>query len=96
MGVEEILKIAAVNTGLGMGVVFAMLTLISAVIGLFRFIPQKAAPAKAEGKKTEPAKREEDDLMPAIIAAVLAAAGKETEKEIIEDGYIVRAVRRRS
>lgn len=86
----EILSRAAVNTCLGMGTVFVMLILISAIILLFKYIPEKTAPTP----ETEP-EAADAELFPAIIAAVLAASKKEADTEDEAYPYVVRSIKRR-
>lgn len=86
----EILSRAAVNTCLGMGTVFVMLFLISAIIFLFKYIPKKTAPAP----ETKP-QAADAELIPAIIAAVLAASKKEADEEDEAYLYVVRSIKRR-
>lgn len=100
----EILEKAALNTVLGMGVVFAVLILICLIISCFGFIP--AIEAKFGKKKEKPAAapapvsaapasspvvEEGDDLelIAVITAAVAATLGTST------DGFVVRSIRRK-
>lgn len=95
---------AALNTLMGMGVVFAVLILISLIISCFKFlsrfenkaIEQKAAPAAKEPVALVPPAVEEaiaqqDDLeLAAVIAAAIAAStGTST------DDFVVRSIKRR-
>ena len=95
---------AALNTLMGMGVVFTVLILISLIISCFKFlsrfeqkgIQQKAAPAAKEPVALVPPAVEEaitqqDDLeLAAVIAAAIAAStGTST------DDFVVRSIKRR-
>ncbi|MCI8333264.1 MAG: sodium pump decarboxylase, gamma subunit [Lachnospiraceae bacterium] len=103
----EILEKAALNTVLGMGVVFAVLILICLIISCFGFIP--AIEAKFSGKKKEaapaaapaavpaaaplaPVVEETDDL--ALIAVVTAAVAASLGTST--DGFVVRSIKRKS
>lgn len=91
MTISEILTKAAINTGLGMGTVFAMLILISVIISLFRLIPQNVVLAA----EPEPLENDDEELAFVVIAAVLAAAGDQPQEDEKNDSYIVRSIRRR-
>ncbi len=95
---------AALNTLMGMGVVFAVLILISLIINSFKYlsrfekkgIEEKAAPAaKAPVAALPPAVEEaiaaQDDLeLAAVVAAAIAAStGTST------DEFVVRSIKRR-
>lgn len=98
---ETMLK-ALENTIMGMGIVFIVLILISAIISLFKFIPKLLErPKKKETAEavssTEPAVEESvdesDDLeLVAVIAAAIAAY----EGAATTDGFVVRSVKRRT
>ena len=99
MTLGEIFQKALLNTALGMGTVFCMLIFISLVISCFRFIPKVKKPeaskpaAAAVSKPAEP--DEDEDIVPAIIAAILASKG--ISPDSVGDGsapYIVRSIRR--
>ena len=92
---------AGLNTLIGMGVVFAVLILISFIISLFGYIPKiqaafskkKAAPAPvaAPAPAVEEAVDYSDDLeLVAVIAAAIAAYEGETST----DGFVVRSIRK--
>lgn len=100
----EILKKSALNTVLGMGVVFAVLIFISLIISLFGYIPKiqerlagkknrKEEPATVVEEKTvtEPVVEVTDDteLVAVIAAAIAAAEGTST------DSFVVRSIKRR-
>lgn len=91
MTISEILTKAAINTGLGMGTVFAMLLLISVIISLFRLIPQNVVSAA----EPEPLENDDEELASVVIAAVLAAAEDQPREDEKNDSYIVRSIRRR-
>lgn len=101
---------AGLNTLLGMGMAFAVLILISLVIGLFPLINKTQTPyvhqeqAKAK-KKEEPSSVSEiepenawtgpeEDEISAVISAAIAAYESETEGKG-SGGYFVRSVRKR-
>jgi len=102
----EILEKAALNTLLGMGVVFVVLILISLIISCFGFIPKiealfkkekevpaaapKTAPAAAPVAAPAPAKADDLELAAVITAAVAAAMGASA------DGFVVRSIKRKN
>lgn len=99
MTLGEIFQKALLNTALGMGTVFCMLIFISLVISCFRFIPKSKKPEAskpAAAAVSKPAESDEDeDIVPAIIAAILASKG--ISPDSVGDGpapYIVRSIRR--
>lgn len=97
---------AGLNTLIGMGVVFAVLILISFIISLFGYIPKiqaafskkantpapKAAPAPVAAAPVEEEVVDySDDLeLVAVIAAAIAAYEGETST----DGFVVRSIRK--
>ncbi len=97
---------AGLNTLIGMGVVFAVLILISFIISLFGYIPKiqaafskkkvtapapKAAPAPAAAPVVEEVVDYSEDLeLVAVIAAAIAAYEGETST----DGFVVRSIRK--
>ncbi len=106
----EILSKAGLNTLLGMGMVFAVLILMSFIISLFRFIPalearftkKKAEPEKpaAAAPVAVPAEPEPEDLtddleLVAVITAAVAALQEESETAPTGDGFVVRSIKRR-
>lgn len=101
MTIGEILQKALLNTALGMGTVFAMLIFISLVIYCFNFISktkkqniqETAGAAAGKGIQNN---TEEDDLIPVIIAAVLASKGIAADSLSPDEPapYIVRSIRR--
>ncbi len=99
MTLGEIFQKALLNTALGMGTVFCMPIFISLVISCFRFIPKSKKPEAskpAAAAVSKPAESDEDeDIVPAIIAAILASKG--ISPDSVGDGpapYIVRSIRR--
>lgn len=91
---------AALNTLIGMGTVFIVLILISAIIGCFSFIPKiqakfaKKEEAPAAAPVQAPAVEEEEELaddmeLVAVIAAAIAAYEGTTA-----DGFQVRSIKR--
>ncbi len=99
------LMTALAHTLIGMGTVFIILILISAIIYLFKFIPkpqewaakrkQKNVPEPvAAPEPVQPVEIIEDEtddleLVAVISAAIAAAMGKENT-----DGFVVRSIRR--
>ena len=90
---------------MGMGTVFVVLILISAIISLFKFIP--AIQDKFAGKKAEEVKaasdpaiaqiiekeEQSDDLeLIAVITAAIAASGESGSA----DDFVVRSIRRKA
>ena len=104
MSIGEILKIAAIDTALGMGTVFSILILVSVVIWLMgkACAPKDAAAEGPEeagvagGSKSAPAINE-DGLTPELVAAISAVAINQYKRDYeCEEGdeYIVRNIRR--
>ena len=101
----DLMTNAALNTLIGMGTVFVVLILISAIIGAFGLIPKiqamfskkeepKAVVEKApvQAPVVEEVVEETDDLeLVAVIAAAIAAS----EGAVSTDGFVVRSIRRR-
>lgn len=103
MSIGEIAKIALIDTGLGMGTVFAVLILISIVIWLLGIICRKkpAADTGAEAAEEQavPAAAEiKDGITPELAAVIAAVAIQQYKKDQGQDTgteeYIVRNVRR--
>lgn len=103
----EIMEKAALNTLLGMGTVFIVLILISAIISCFGVIPKiqdkltkksknENVNSKAAGntvKQTVETEELSDDLeLVAVISAAIAAS----EGASSTDGFVVRSIRRAS
>lgn len=98
------MEIAALNTVIGMGTVFAVLIIIIGVISLFRFIPViqdrfsgKKKTAVQESTETAAIADSQvdtdmsDDLeLVAVIAAAIAAS----EGAASTDGFVVRSIRK--
>ena len=105
MTIGEIFSKAAVNTLLGMGIVFTVLILISGIIYLFKYIPtgEGAAaaaktPAAAEPPSEETGESLQDDrqLAAVIMAAIMASKGVDPASAKAEEcPYIVRTIKRR-
>lgn len=103
----EILEKAALNTVLGMGVVFAVLILICLIISCFGFIPAieakfskkkkeekpVASPAVAAAPASVPVVEEESDDL-ALIAVITAAVAATLGTST--DGFVVRSIKRKS
>ena len=101
--IQEILKMAAIDTVLGMGTVFAVLILISLVIwalgaALKQEDPAKAAAAAAPAATAPAAKSDNADaeIVAAISAAISQFIRNQYGQEIDEGQYIVRNIRRAS
>ncbi|MBR2674705.1 MAG: OadG family protein [Mogibacterium sp.] len=104
MTIQEILKIAAIDTVLGMGTVFAVLIIISLCIWALgeAFKDKKPAAAGAAVAATAAAAAKPtagDDSMDVEIAAVISAAisqfiRNQYGEEVDEGNYIVRNIRR--
>lgn len=100
----ENMKKAALNTLLGMGTVFVVLILISAIISCFNLIPgiqEKLSrkPKKEEAKAAAPvsaaAAEVEEDLTDDLeLVAVIAAAIAASEGAVSTDGFVVRSIKR--
>lgn len=99
----EKMKEAALNTVMGLGVVFAVLLFLSYLIGLFKHvsklenaISKKAAPAAAPTPAPAPAAPapvveetiDDGELIAVIAAAIAAAEGTST------DGFVVRSIKK--
>lgn len=100
MSIGEILSKAAMNTLIGMAVVFTVLIFISLLISCFKFIPDfskkdeksAAVPAPVAAPVAE-LEEEEDlsddlELVAVITAAIAASEGTST------DGFVVRSIKR--
>lgn len=105
MTLQEILKLAAVDTVLGMGTVFAVLIIISLfiwAIGVaFKQEDSKkaaapAAAAAAAAPKAEAADDADAEIVAAISAAISQFIKNQYGEDIDEGQYIVRNVRRAS
>lgn len=97
------MKEAGLNTLMGMGIVFAVLILISFVISLFKLVnrPEKKKEGSASAVKApEPVVEESEDVtddceIVAVITAAIMALMSEAGEEVPEDGLVVRSIRRR-
>jgi sodium pump decarboxylase gamma subunit len=99
----ELMERAALNTIMGMAVVFAVLIIIYAAIECFRIFPylekkkKEKEQAQSAAQDEKPAVQAEEDAVPeedlqlvAVIAAAIAAyTGTST------DDFVVRSIRRR-
>ncbi len=96
---------AAMNTVLGIGMVFLVLVIIMAIISLFKYIPMiqekfskkpetpaAAAPAPVPAAPVEVYEEEETD--DTELVAVIAAAVAAFEGQTSTDGFVVRSIRR--
>ncbi|MBQ8596894.1 MAG: OadG family protein [Lachnospiraceae bacterium] len=101
----ESMEKAALNTLLGMGTVFVVLILISAIISCFNFIPKiQAMFAKKPAKEEERAAAVDNTIAQIIekeelsddleLVAVIAAAIAASEGAASTDGFVVRSIRR--
>lgn len=95
---------ATLNTLIGMGTVFIVLILISAIISCFQFIPKiqekiskKAAPAPASTPDVAaPIVTEEEELADDTELAAVIAAAIATYEGTSTDGFQVRSIKRAS
>jgi sodium pump decarboxylase gamma subunit len=94
MSLGEIIRIALIDTALGMGTVFLILIFISVCIWLLGLVcgPEKEKKTEAEGPAAEPAA--DEGIRPEVVAAVTAAIHQHLSEEGMEEGYVVRNVRR--
>ena len=100
----EKMKIAALNTVIGMGTVFIVLIIIIGVISLFRFIPmiqdrlagKKAVVSQESADTAQIVDSQEDtDMSDDLeLVAVIAAAIAASEGAASTDGFVVRSIRR--
>ncbi len=106
----ELMGKAALNTLIGMGLVFAVLILISCIISCFAFIPKiqaafakkpkeqpgvaPAAPAAASAPAPVAEVYEEADDLELI--AVIAAAIAASQGQTSTDGFVVRSIKKRT
>lgn len=95
---------AAMNTLIGMGTVFAILILLSLIIGCFGIFPKLEAKRKAKAAKAlsedvaEPVATATEEVMndTEIVAVISAAiAAYESTNDGNTDGYVVRSIKRR-
>ena len=101
----ENMEKAALNTLLGMGTVFCVLILISAIISCFGIIPKIQAKLSKKPVKNEVKKAAVDNTIAQIIekeelsddlelVAVIAAAIAASEGAASADGFVVRSIKR--
>lgn len=101
----ESMEKAALNTVLGMGVVFAVLILISAIISCFGFIPRIQAMFTKKPEKEDVKAEAVDNTIAQIIekeelsddlelVAVISAAIAASEGAASTDGFVVRSIKR--
>lgn len=101
MSLQEILKLAAVDTVLGMGTVFTVLIIISLCIwALGVAFKQEEPKAAAAAAPTAPKAQASNDADAEIVAAISAAISQYMRNqygESVDEGqYIVRNIRRAS
>lgn len=101
MSLQEILKLAAVDTVLGMGTVFTVLIIISLCIwalGMaFKQEEPKAAAAAAPAAPKAQASNDADAEIVAAISAAISQYMRNQYGESVDEGqYIVRNIRRAS
>ena len=99
MSIGEIMKIAAIDTVLGMGTVFCVLILISIVIWLLGFLNKGEQKKPAEAPAPAPVRTVSepaagDDALIAVIMAAIKAYNESDDSEVDSDEYIVRSIRR--
>lgn len=99
MTIQEILKIAAIDTVLGMGTVFAVLIIISLCIwalgmALKQEEPKAAQAAAPAAAKAAPADDADGEVVAAITAAISQFIKNQYGEEVDEGQYIVRNIRR--
>jgi len=100
----ENMEKAALNTLLGMGTVFAVLILISLIIGCFGFIPKIQEMFNKKSKEEEKAEAVDNTIAQIIekeelsddleLVAVIAAAIAASEGAASTDGFVVRSIKR--
>ena len=101
MTIQEIMKIAAIDTVLGMGTVFAVLIIISLCIwalgmALKQEEPKAAQAAAPAAAKAAPADDADGEVVAAITAAISQFIKNQYGEEVDEGQYIVRNIRRAS
>lgn len=100
----ENMEKAGLNTLLGMGTVFAVLILISLIIGCFGFIPRIQAMFNKKSKEEVKAEAVDNTIAQIIekeelsddleLVAVIAAAIAASEGAASTDGFVVRSIKR--
>ena len=106
MNTGEIMRLAGLNTLLGMGTVFVVLLFISFIISLFKYIAPKAkaktapataapapAPVQAAPEEEEEYEEDEQDILVAVITAALHATLSARGED--PEGFVVRSIRRK-
>lgn len=102
---DELMEKAGVHTLIGMGTVFAVLILISLIIGSFGIIPKIQASFSERKQVKEAVEESVDNAIAGIIEreevsddyeliAVIAAAIAASEGASSTDGFVVRSIRR--
>ena len=96
MTIQEILKIAAIDTVLGMGTVFAVLIIISLCIWALGMALKQEEPkaAQAAAPKAAAADDADGEVVAAITAAISQFIKNQYGEEVDEGQYIVRNIRR--
>ena len=97
MSLGEIMKIAAIDTVLGMGTVFLILIFISVCIWLMGVLCREKTPAQAAASaQTSDADAGEGGITPELAAVITAAVHQYIKDQTGDSGeeYIVRNVRR--
>ena len=100
MTIQEIMKIAAIDTVLGMGTVFAVLIIISLCIWALGMALKQEEPkaAQAAAPAAAPKAAAADDADGEVVAAITAAISQfiknQYGEEVDEGQYIVRNIRR--
>ncbi len=107
-GMGELMTKAALNTLIGMGTVFVVLILISAIISCFGVIPKIQAAFSKKNEKEEEKTAGIDNAVAQIVeqeeivdetddlelVAVIAAAIAASEGAATTDGFVVRSIRK--
>ena len=97
MSLGEIIKIAAIDTALGMGTVFLILIFISICIWLMGVLCREKTPAAASTDAAGSAGDVSEGISPELVAVITAAVHQYIADEnggADSDEYIVRNVRR--
>ena len=81
---SERLKTASLNTLLGMGIVFAVLTLIILIISLFKFLPGATSKVKNESNETNEKFSPVDNAIAQIV--------KQEEANLMHDNELVAII----
>ncbi len=94
MTIMEILKLALMNTLLGMGTVFLVLIFIILIISGFKYLPRLVGGHQEKGEEvpSQPLGNQSQGVSPEIVAVITAAImsfGKQTG-----DQYVVRGIKR--